>query len=64
MFLVSEKIKNKIGEELYNQVLAKGLKSEDFDLINDGSWIPKPRFNEVNNKLKQLRIKLQLMKVK
>jgi hypothetical protein len=49
---MSEKIKNKIGEELYNQVLAKGLKPEDFDLVNDGSWIPKPSFNEVNNKLK------------
>ena len=49
---MSEKIKNKIGEDLYNNVLAKGLKPEDFDLVNDGSWIPKPRFNEVNNKLK------------
>lgn len=49
---MSEKIKNKIGEELYNKVLEKGLKPEDFDLVNDGSWIPKPRFNEVNNKLK------------
>jgi hypothetical protein len=55
---VSEKIKNKIGEELYNQVLAKGLKPEDFDLINDGSWIPKPRFNEVNNKLKATEDKI------
>lgn len=49
---MSEKVKNKIGEELYNKVLEKGLKPEDFDLVNDGSWIPKPRFNEVNNKLK------------
>jgi hypothetical protein len=55
---VSEKIKNKIGEELYNQVLAKGLKPEDFDLVNDGSWIPKPRFNEVNNKLKATEDKI------
>jgi hypothetical protein len=55
---VSEKIKNKIGEELYNQILAKGLKPEDFDLVNDGSWIPKPRFNEVNNKLKATEDKI------
>lgn len=55
---MSEKIKNKIGEELYNQVLAKGLKPEDFDLVNDGSWIPKPRFNEVNNKLKATEDKI------
>lgn len=55
---MSEKIKNKIGEELYNQILAKGLKPEDFDLVNDGSWIPKPRFNEVNNKLKATEDKI------
>jgi hypothetical protein len=55
---VSEKIKNKIGEELYNQVLAKGLKPEDFDLVNDGSWISKPKFNEVNNKLKATEDKI------
>jgi len=51
-FLMSEKLKAKIGEELYNKVLEKGLKPEDLDIVNDGSWIPKPRFNEVNNKLK------------
>jgi hypothetical protein len=56
---VSEKIKNKIGEELYNQVLAKGLKPEDFDLVNDGSWISKPSFNEVNNKLKATEDKIK-----
>lgn len=55
---MSEKIKNKIGEELYNQVLAKGLKPEDFDLVNDGSWISKPKFNEVNNKLKATEDKI------
>lgn len=55
---MSEKIKNKIGEELYNQVLAKGLKPEDFDLVNDGSWISKPKFNEVNNKLKATENKI------
>lgn len=49
---MSEKLKAKIGEELYNKVLEKGLKPEDLDIVNDGSWIPKPRFNEVNNKLK------------
>ena len=56
---MSEKIKNKIGEELYNKVLEKGLKPEDFDLVNDGSWIPKPRFNEVNNKLKATEDKVK-----
>lgn len=55
---MSEKVKTKIGEELYNKVLEKGLKPEDFDIVNDGSWIPKPRFNEVNNKLKATEDKI------
>jgi hypothetical protein len=55
---MSEKIKTKIGEELYKKVLEKGLKPEDFDIVNDGSWIPKPRFNEVNNKLKATEDKI------
>lgn len=56
---MSEKLKNKIGEELYNKILEKGLKSEEFDIVNDGTWIPKPRFNEVNNKLKAVEEKMQ-----
>jgi hypothetical protein len=56
---MSEKIKSLIGEELYNKVLEKGLKPEDFDMINDGNWIPKPRFNEVNNKLKATEDKVK-----
>jgi hypothetical protein len=47
---MSERIKLKIGEELYNQILAKGLKSSDFDLL-DG-FVPRSRLNEVNDKLK------------
>lgn len=49
---MSEKIKAKIGEELYNKILGTGLKAEEFDIVNDGSWITKSRFNEINNKLK------------
>jgi len=46
---MSERIKEKIGEELYNQILTKGLKSSDFDLL-DG-FVPRSRLNEVNDKL-------------
>lgn len=47
---MSDRLKEKIGEELYNQIIAKGLKSSEFDLV-DG-WIPKDRFNEVSKELK------------
>lgn len=50
---MSEKIKAKIGEEKYNLFLKdSGLKPEDFDLVNDGSYVPRTRLNEINGKLK------------
>lgn len=50
-YRMSNRIKEKIGEELYNQVIAAGLKPSDFDLVTEG-WIPKARFDEVNNRYK------------
>lgn len=47
---MSEQIKKIIGEELYSQVVEKGLKPTDFDITK--GWIPKQRFDEVNSKLK------------
>lgn len=47
---MSDRVKAKIGEELYNQILAAGLKPSDFDLL-DG-FIPRTRFNEVSDKFK------------
>jgi dsDNA-specific endonuclease/ATPase MutS2 len=47
-YKMSDKVKLKIGDELYNKILEKGLKPDEFDIVNDGSYIPKSRFNEVN----------------
>jgi len=55
---MSEKIKSKIGEELYNKILESGLKAEDIDIVTDGSYIPRARFNEVNGKLKATEAKI------
>jgi len=55
---MSEKLKAKIGEDLYKQVLAKGLKAADVDIVSDGGWIPKARFNEVNDKYKETSSKI------
>lgn len=56
---MSDRIKNKIGEELYNQLLTH-LKPNEFDLL-DG-FIPKSRFNEVNSEVKTLREQVELSK--
>lgn len=53
---MSEGIKNKIGEELYNQIIAKGLNSKEFGLYN--GWVPIARFDEVNGKVKSLEGKI------
>lgn len=48
---MSEGIKNKIGEELYNQIIAKGLNSNEFGLYN--GWVPIARFDDINTKYKE-----------
>lgn len=47
---MSKRLKEKIGEELYNKILESGLKESDFDLT-DG-YVPRQRLNEVSEKLK------------
>ena len=54
---MSDRIKTKIGEELYNQIIQKGIKSNEFDLV-DG-WIPKQRFDEKNKEVKLLNEKIE-----
>jgi len=61
---MSDRIKNKIGDELYNQILAKGIKAEEFDLINDGSYIPRSRFNELNDNIKIEKEKVTTLETK
>lgn len=52
-------LKELLGEELFGQVSAalkgKGKEGKDIDLIiNDGNYIPRSKFNEVNEKVKSL----------
>jgi len=54
---MSDRIKTKIGEELYNQIIEKGIKPAEFDLV-DG-WIPKQRFDEKNKEVKLLNEKIE-----
>jgi|WetSurMetagenome_2_1015567.scaffolds.fasta_scaffold15874_2 hypothetical protein len=58
---MSDRVKEIIGEELYNQVTekfkVKGIKTSEFDIIT-GNFIPKSRFDEVNSELKSNKEKV------
>lgn len=53
---MSERLKEKLGDELYKQILDKGIKATEIDLL-DG-FIPRTRYNEVNDKLKATNEKI------
>ena len=46
-------LKDKLGEELFTQVNEK-LGEDEKLILNDGSYIPKEKFDEANEKAKQL----------
>lgn len=46
-------LKELLGEELYNQVMAKLGDKHKIAVVSDGNWIPKDKFNEVNEAKKQ-----------
>jgi len=49
-------MKAKLGDELYAQIIAKGIKSTEFDLL-DG-FVPRARLNEQTDKLKATEEKI------
>lgn len=53
---MSERLKAKLGTELYQKILDAGIKPTEVDLVE--GWIPKTRFNEVNDKVKGLEGKV------
>lgn len=46
-------LKELLGEDLYNQVMAKLGDKNKIVIVSDGNWIPKEKFNEVNEARKQ-----------
>src|SRR5690625_3003388 len=46
-----------LGEELYNQVVAKAG-DKKLGIINDGNWIPKEKFNALNEEKKGLETQI------
>lgn len=50
-------LKELLGEELFNQVTEK-LGDKKIDIVNDGNWIPKDKFNSLNETKKDLETQL------
>ena len=46
-------LKELLGEDLYNQLMAKLGDKHKVAVVSDGNWIPKEKFNEVNEAKKQ-----------
>ena len=46
-------LKELLGEDLYNQVMAKLGDKHKIAIVSDGNWIPKDKFNEINEAKKQ-----------
>ena len=47
-------LKEILGEELYNQVIEK-LGDKKVDIVNDGRWIPKEKFDAVNTEKQEYK---------
>ena len=52
-------LKELLGEDLYNQVVSKLGDKHKIAIVSDGNWIPKDKFNEVNEAKKQLEADLK-----
>lgn len=52
-------LKELLGEELYNQVIAKAGDKHKIAIVSDGAWIPKDKFNEANEAKKKLETDLR-----
>src|SRR5690554_717872 len=48
------KLKELLGEELYSQVSEK-LGDSKIGIVNDGSWVPKEKFDELNETKNQYK---------
>ncbi|MGF7049150.1 hypothetical protein J2T13_003658 [Paenibacillus sp. DS2015] len=51
-------LKELLGEELYNQIVAKAG-DKKLAVVNDGNWFPKEKFDEVNTAKKQAETDLK-----
>ena len=48
-------LKELLGEELYNQLMEKLGDKHKVAIISDGNWIPKEKFDNLNEEKKQYK---------
>ncbi|MDP4143189.1 MAG: phage scaffolding protein [Bacillota bacterium] len=51
-------LKELLGEELYNQVSQK-VGDNKIAIVSDGNWIPKDKFNSINDRKKELETQIK-----
>ena len=51
-------LKELLGEELYSQVMEKAG-DQKIDIVSNGNWFPKSKFDEVNENAKELKKQLK-----
>jgi hypothetical protein len=51
-------LKELLGEELFGQVMEK-VRDKKIAIVSDGNWIPKEKFNELNENAKELKKQLK-----
>lgn len=54
-------LKELLGEELYNQVIQK-VGDNKIDIVSNGNWIPKDKFNITNEQLKTANSTIESLK--
>lgn len=52
-------LKELLGEELYNQVMAKAGDKHKIAIVSDGNWFPKDKFDEANTAKKKVEADLK-----
>lgn len=53
-----ETLEQILGDDLYNQVIEK-LGDKKITIVSDGTWIPKSKFDDVNEEKKELKTQLE-----
>lgn len=57
-FFAEKSLKDLLGEELHNQV-TEAIGDKELAIINDGNWIPRVKFNNLNEENKQYKDQIE-----
>ena len=54
-----DKLKELLGEELFEQVQGKLGEKHKIDIVNDGRWIPKSKFDDINTEKNEYKEQIE-----